>query len=87
MCTLHLQESTAPGCGGDYRRRILVNGLTPGFVSLFDGALAEELEVLVSLHFEVIGKLFGCEVCGEDFLEGVALFAQQFDGVEVVFFE
>jgi hypothetical protein len=42
---------------------------------------------LVSLHFEVIGELFGGEVCGEDFLEGVALLAQQFDGAEVIFFE
>jgi hypothetical protein len=84
---MHIQKSTTPGCGEDYRRRILVNGLTSGFVTFFDGALAEELEVLVSLHFEVIGELFWGEAAGEGCFEGVAFLAQQFDGAEVVFFE
>ena len=48
-------------------------GLTSGFSFPPGGGLAEEFEVLISPDFEVIGKLFGGEVAGEDFFEGVAL--------------
>ena len=50
-----------------------MNELASGFVLLSGGALAEEFEVLISLHFEVIGELCGVEVAGEGFFEGIAL--------------